>query len=191
MGIKYDSDIIGKNYYINLYNEAILSNSNVMKIKNDLEKDKKYTDFYNQKLRKVNEYSLEIYNENNDNYIYDNNNNNLYLEKNCGKKGFFSDYDDTLIKKIFYTQLTYSFVEINSEYIDKAKNAIPKLLIPFEAIKKYTLINIYPEVVVKINRILDISNYLIDEKLFLISIMIFLLLIIIIFLVFRKRKKNN
>ena len=60
MGIKYNSDIIGKNYYINLYDEAILSNSNIMKIKNDLDKDKMYTDFYNKKLRKVNECSLRI-----------------------------------------------------------------------------------------------------------------------------------
>ena len=33
MGIEYNSDIIGKNYYINLYDEAISSSVNVLKIK--------------------------------------------------------------------------------------------------------------------------------------------------------------
>ena len=31
MGIEYNSDIIGKNYYIKLYNEAIQSNENTIK----------------------------------------------------------------------------------------------------------------------------------------------------------------
>ena len=185
MGIKYNSDIIGKNYYINLYNEAILSNSNLMKIKNYLEKDKIYTDFYNQKLRKVNECSLRFCNEK---VINDN---NLYSGKNREKKGFFSDYDNSLIKKIFFTKLAYNFVDINSDYINEAAKAIPKIFIPFQAIKKYTLVNIYPEVVAKINKVLDILSDFIDEKFLFISIMIFLVLVIIIFLVFMIRKKNN
>ena len=35
MGIEYNSDIIGKNYYIDLYNEAIKSSENLAKIKNE------------------------------------------------------------------------------------------------------------------------------------------------------------
>ena len=90
MEIKYNSDIIGKNYYINLYDEAIQSNSNLMKIMTDLNKDKMHTDFYNQKLRKVNECSLRICDNNNKNlYKYALHNNNLILRKNCDKKGVF------------------------------------------------------------------------------------------------------
>ena len=190
MGIKYNSDIIGKNYYINLYDEAILSNSNIMKIKNDLDKDKMYTDFYNKKLRKVNECSLRICEK--INYINKNNtfDNNLYSGKNNGKKGFFSDYNDSLMKKILITQLTLDFVDANGKYIDKIGNAIPKILIPFQAMKKYTMLNIYPEVVAKLNKFLDILNGLMDEKFILISIMIFLILVIIIFLVYKKKKMN-
>ena len=52
------------------------------------------------------------------------------------------------------------------------------------------MLNIYPEVVAKLNKFLDILNGLIDEKFILISIMIFLILVIIIFLVYKKRKMN-
>ena len=191
MGINYNSDIIGKNYYINLYDEAILSNSNIMKIKNDLDKDQMYTDFYNKKLRKINECSLRISDENKN--INDNNAfaGNLFSGKNNGKKGFFSDYDDSLMKKICVTKLTLDFVDANEEYINKIGKAFPKVFIPFQALKKYTLLNIYPEIIVKLNKFLDILNGLIDEKFFLISIILFLILIIIIFLVLKKRKIND
>ena len=191
MGIKYNSDIIGKNYYVNLYNDAIQSYSNKMKIKKELEKDKMYTDFYNQKLKKVKECSLGIYNDKNYYSKKNVNNNNMFSDKNIGKKRFFSDFDDSLIQKIFITQIAYDFVDVNSEYIDKVGNAIPNILIPIQAIKKYTLLNIYPEILKKINEIIDILNDLIVDKFVFVLIILFLLLLIIIFVFFKRMKDKN
>ena len=191
MGIKYNPDIIGKNYYINLYDEAIQSNSNLMKIKTDLNKDKMHTDFFNQKLRKVNVCSLRICEKSNNickDYL---SSNNLVSRKNNSQKGFFSDFNSSLINKILIAQLSCDFYDANKEYIDNIKINIPKINIPFQAIKKDTLINIYPEIVKKLNTILDILNDLLAEKFILISIITFVILIIIILLIFHRRKKNN
>ena len=191
MGIKYNPDIIGKNYYINLYDEAIQSNSNLMKIKTDLNKDKMHTDFFNQKLRKVNVCSLRICEKSNNickDYL---SSNNLVSRKNNSQKGFFSDFNSSLINKILIAQLSCDFLDANKEYIDKIKINIPKIHIPFQAIKKDTLINIYPEIVKKLNTILDILNDLLAEKFILISIITFVILLIIILLIFHRRKKNN
>ena len=194
MGIEYNADIIGKNYYINLYDEAIRSSINVLKIKNDIEKDKMYSAFYNQKLRKVNECTLSLDNEmNNMNYINNNENkcNISNVNKNIGKQGFFSDFDGIFLKKLLMAQIAYNFVEVNKKNINKIGNSIPKLLIPLQAIKKYTMINIYPSIVSKINRIMDILNNLIVDKFLVISLLIFLVLIIVIFLLFKKALKKN
>ena len=191
MGIKYNPDIIGKNYYINLYDEAIQSNSNLMKIKTDLNKDKMHTDFFNQKLRKVNVCSLRICEKSNNickDYL---SSNNLVSRKNNSQKGFFSDFNGSLINKILIAQLSCDFLDANKEYIDNIKINIPKINIPFQAIKKDTLINIYPEIVKKLNTILDILNDLLAEKFILISIITFVILLIIILLIFHRRKKNN
>ena len=191
MGIKYNPDIIGKNYYINLYDEAIQSNSNLMKIKTDLNKYKMHTDFFNQKLRKVNVCSLRICEKSNNickDYL---SSNNLVSRKNNSQKGFFSDFNSSLINKILIAQLSCDFLDANKEYIDKIKINIPKIHIPFQAIKKDTLINIYPEIVKKLNTILDILNDLLAEKFILISIITFVILLIIILLIFHRRKKNN
>jgi len=191
MGIKYNPDIIGKNYYINLYDEAIQSNSNLMKIKTDLNKDKMHTDFFNQKLRKVNVCSLRICEKSNNickDYL---SSNNLVSRKNNSQKGFFSDFNGSLINKILIAQLSCDFLDANKECIDKIKINIPKIHIPFQAIKKDTLINIYPEIVKKLNTILDILNDLLAEKFILISIITFVILLIIILLIFHRRKKNN
>ena len=191
MGIKYNPDIIGKNYYINLYDEAIQSNSNLMKIKTDLNKDKMHTDFFNQKLRKVNVCSLRICEKSNNickDYL---SSNNLVSRKNNSQKGFFSDFNSSLINKILIAQLSCDFLDANKEYIDNIKINIPKINIPFQAIKKDTLINIYPEIVKKLNTILDILNDLLAEKFILISIITFVILLIIILLIFHRRKKNN
>ena len=194
MGIEYNADIIGKNYYINLYDEAIRSSINVLKIKNDIEKDKMYSAFYNQKLRKVNECTLRLDNEmNNMNDINKNENkcNISNVNKNIGKQGFFSDFNGIFLKKLLMAQIAYNFVEVNKKNINKIGNSIPKLLIPLQAIKKYTMINIYPSIVSKINRIMDILNNLIVDKFLVISLLIFLVLIIVIFLLFKKALKNN
>ena len=191
MGIEYNADIIGKNYYINLYDEAIRSSINVLKIKNDIEKDKMYSAFYNQKLRKVNECTLRLDNEINNIKYINKNENNSNVNKNIGKQGFFSDFDGIFLKKLLMAQIAYNFVEVNKKNINKIGNSIPKLLIPLQAIKKYTMINIYPSIVSKINRIMDILNNLIVDKFLVVSFLIFLVLIIVIFLLFKKALKNN
>ena len=191
MGIEYNADIIGKNYYINLYDEAIRSSINVLKIKNDIEKDKMYSAFYNQKLRKVNECTLRLDNEINNIKYINKNENNSNVNKNIGKQGFFSDFDGIILKKLLVAQIAYNFVEVNKKNINKIGNSIPKLLIPLQAIKKYTMINIYPSIVSKINRIMDILNNIIVDKFLVISFLIFLVLIIVIFLLFKKALKNN
>ena len=193
MGIEYNSDIIGKNYYINLYDEAIRSSVNVLKIKKDIEKDKLYAAFYTQKLRKVNECTLKLDNDiNKINYINDqeNKSNRNNVNKNLEKKGFFSDFDGSFLQKLIWAQIAYNFIEVNKNGINKLVNALPKL-IPIQAIKKDTLINIYPAIVSKINRVMDVLNNLIADKFLVISFLIFLALIIVIFLLFKKTLKNN
>ena len=193
MGIEYNSDIIGKNYYINLYDEAIRSSVNVLKIKKDIEKDKLYAAFYTQKLRKVNECTLKLDNDiNKINYINDqeNKSNRNNVNKNLEKKGFFSDFDGSFLQKLIWAQIAYNFIEVNKNGINKLVNALPKL-IPIQAIKKDTLINIYPAIVSKINRVMDVLNNLIADKFLVISFLMFLVLIIVIFLLFKKTLKNN
>ena len=190
MGIEYNSDIIGKNYYIKLYNEAIQSKENLIKIKKDIEKDKMYSDFYNQKLRIVPECSLGFRNEKK--IIKKTNFNTKNLVKNNNQKGFFCDYECSLWRKLMVTRIAYDFVDANGEIIDKVGNNIPKLLIPIEALKKYTMINIYPTFKTKLGEIMDILNNLLAEKFLLISIIIFFaLIIIIIFLLYKKRRMNH
>ena len=193
MGIEYNSDIIGKNYYINLYDEAIRSSVNVLKIKKDIEKDKLYAAFYTQKLRKVNECTLKLDNDiNKINYINDqeNKSNRNNVNKNLEKKGFFSDFDGSFLQKLIWAQIAYNFIEVNKNGINKLVNSLPKL-IPIQAIKKDTLINIYPAIVSKINRVMDVLNNLIADKFLVISFLMFLVLIIVIFLLFKKTLKNN
>ena len=193
MGIEYNSDIIGKNYYINLYDEAIRSSINVLKIKKDIEKDKLYAAFYTQKLRKVNECTLKLDNDiNKINYINDqeNKSNRNNVNKNLEKKGFFSDFDGSFLQKLIWAQIAYNFIEVNKKGINKLVNSLPKL-IPIQAIKKDTLINIYPAIVSKINRVMNVLNNLIADKFLVISFLMFLVLIIVIFLLFKKTLKNN
>ena len=191
MGIEYNSDIIGKNYYIDLYNEAIKSSENLAKIKNSIEKDQEYFDFVRQNLKKMSQNNIK---ENKKQNIESNkkvyNNNNCY-EKSLGKKGFFSDFDISLARQIMITSLAYDFVEYNDALINKVGNNISKLSIPIQAIKKCTLINIYPEIISKINELIDIINCLISEnKCIVFGIIIFLILIIVIFLSFKKGAKK-
>ena len=190
MGIEYNSDIIGKNYYIKLYNEAIQSKENLIKIKKDIEKDKMYSDFYNQKLRIVPECSLEFRNEKK--IIKKTNFNTKNLVKNNSQKGFFCDYECSLWRKLMLTRIAYDLVDANGEKIDKVGSNIPKLFIPIEALKKYTMINIYPTFKTKLGEIMDILNNLLAEKFLLISIIIFFaLIIIIIFLLYKKIRRNH
>ena len=59
MGVNYDSSIIGKKYYIDLYNKEIQSLDNQQKIIDELEKDRKYLEFLTNNLRIVKETSFK------------------------------------------------------------------------------------------------------------------------------------
>ena len=94
------------------------------------------------------------------------------------------------LQKLIWAQIAYNFIEVNKNGINKLVNSLPKL-IPIQAIKKDTLINIYPAIVSKINRVMDVLNNLIADKFLVISFLMFLVLIIVIFLLFKKTLKNN
>ena len=112
------------------------------------------------------------------------------MNKNLEKKGFFSDFDGSFLQKLIWAQIAYNFIEVHKNGINKLVNSLPKL-IPIQAIKKDTLINIYPAIVSKINRVMDVLNNLIADKFLVISFLMFLVLIIVIFLLFKKTLKNN
>ena len=113
------------------------------------------------------------------------------VNKNIGKQGFFSEFDGSILNKLIIAQIAYNFIECNKKDINKLVNALPKLLIPIHAIKKNTMIYIYPAITSKINRVMDVLNNLIADKFLVISFLVFLVLIIAIFLLFKKTLKNN
>ena len=192
MGIEYNSDILGKNYYIDLYNKAIQSKDNLAKIKENIENDEKYAEFLRQNNDRRNLSPFKVDNKQSFQYAQSIQNNNNILGKNCGKRGFFSDFDFSIVNKILITRISYDFVDRNGEYIDKIGNKIPNFSFPFQALKKCTLINIYPEIISKISKLLDIVNYLISDNKFILYVIIcFFILIIIVFILFRKGAKNR
>ena len=192
-GIAYNAEIIGKKYYIDIYNKAIKSSKNKQKIKKDIEKDQMYMDFYNQKLRKKKECSFAINREknnlynniNNYDYKYNFNDNNLN-----NKKYFFNDFNGALLKNIALAHLCYSTYNYARNNTNQFENIYNKFIIPISAIKKYTAINIYPEIKKGIMKLFEIiDSLMIDEY----SYMIFFSFVIFIFTVFIliiKRYKN-
>ena len=108
MGIGYDSDIIGKNYYIELYNKAIKTPLNREKIKSEIKKDEIYMNFYNQKLRKRNECSFEISNISYNNKIDNNYKYNFHENNNSKKIPFFDEFNGALMNNILFSHLCYT-----------------------------------------------------------------------------------
>ena len=193
MGIGYNPEIIGKKYYIDLYNEAIRSSKNKQKIKKDIEKDQMYLDFYNQKLRKRKECSFAINTEknilynniNNYDYKYNFNDNNLN-----NKKYFFTDFNGGLLNKIAMAHLcysTYDYARNNTNQFEKIYN---KFIIPINAIKKFTTINIYPEIKKRILQLLDIIDSLIIDEYSYMIFLSFLMVILTVFILIIKRYKH-
>ena len=192
MGIEYNPDIIGKNYYINLYNDAIKSQKNKEKIKKDIEKDQVYINFYNEKLRKRKECSFSIDNEN---YIFEKNaliNNNQYFidDNNYNtKKSFFSDYNGALANKIILAHLCFTTY-------DHAKNNIifeiivNKLKIPIRAIQKLSFVNIYTQINKKIIEIINkIDILMIDKFSFIVFFSFIIIIVVLIKFIIQRNKK--
>ena len=199
MEIEYNPNIMGKKYYIDLYNKAIQSSRNVEKIKNDVEKDKMYMDFYNQKLKKKNECSFEIGKTKNNNKVQTNNNYNKYFLADTttttttygGKKNFnfFSNFNNSLMNKIVISHLcftTYDYAINNKNDLSKI---VDKIMIHLNEIKKTALIKIYPDIK---KRIIDmfnkIENSIADKYSFIPYLLFIILLYILLFIINKKRK---
>ena len=188
MGVGYNPDILGKNYYIELYNKAIKLPNNKEKIKKEIKKDQIYMDFYNKKLRKRNECSFQINNENNISYSIIKNRS----ETNCfEKKKFWGEFNGALMNKIIVSHFcftTYDFAKNNS---NKIKNIYYKCIVPINAIKKYSMINIYPDLKNGLKKVINIIDDLIIDKYSYILFFSFIIIILTIFHFIVKKYKNN
>ena len=189
MGVEYNSNIIGKKYYIDLYNNAIKSSKNKEKIKNDIEKDQIYINFYNEKLKKRKECSFLIEKEKN---IIDNNlqiyNNKNYKENYNSKKNLFRDFNGSLLNKIVLSHLcfiTYDHAKKNSETFEKILN---KLNIPIHALNKISIKNACSKIKEIIIELINIIDIIIIDKFSYIVIFSFIVILFIIFIFFIKRK---
>ena len=189
MGVEYNSNIIGKKYYIDLYNNAIKSSKNKEKIKNDIEKDQIYINFYNEKLKKRKECSFLIEKEKN---IIDNNlqiyNNKNYKENFNSKKNLFGDFNGSLLNKIVLSHLcfiTYDHAKNNSETFEKILN---KLNIPIHALNKISIKNACSKIKEIIIELINIIDIIIIDKFSYIVIFSFIVILFIIFIFFIKRK---
>ena len=119
MGVNYDSSIIGKKYYIDLYNKEIQSLDNQQKIIDELEKDRKYLEFLTNNLRIVKETSFKCSsNKNKINSTFSNSN----LVQNSSDKYFFGDFNYKLGTNIMLSYNAFHLWEQN-------KNSIKKQLI--------------------------------------------------------------
>ena len=173
MGIKYDSTIIGKSYYINLYNKEVELPSNQEKIKKELEKDQKYQEYLTNNLRIKKQTLIE--------YMPIK---KCWLNENQHKSYFFDEFQ-TLYSRILFSYNALYFVEINKNKIDE------KIMILLNSLKRIAKAFTHPEFcklfkafwnyVDKIN--LDAYHY--------IYIIIFIcLLIILLFLLIKSQKKK-
>ena len=191
MGIEYNPDIIGKNYYIDLYNNAIKSQENKEKIKKEIEKDQVYLNFYNEKLRKRKVCSFAIDNENN---ILQKNaliNNKYYFEDNNynTKKSIFTDYNGSLANKIVLAHLCFTAY-------DHAKSNVifelifNKLKIPIHAIQKLSFVSISIEINKKILELINKIDILMIDKFSYIVFFSFIIIIIVVIKFIIKRNKK-
>ena len=183
MGVGYNPDILGKNYYIELYNKAIKLPNNKEKIKNEIKKDQTYMDFYNKKLRKRNECSFQIKNEKK---ITFNTINNSYNENMCyEKKKFWREFNGPLMNKIIFSHFYFT----TYDYIKKNYN---KCIIPINAIKKCSMINIYPDIKNRIIKVINIVDEIIVDKYNYIIYLSFIIIIVTLFnCIIKKIKKYN
>ena len=189
MGVEYNSNIIAKKYYIDLYNNAIKSSKNKEKIKNDIEKDQIYINFYNEKLKKRKECSFLIEKEKN---IMDNNlqiyNDKNYKENFNSKKNLFRDFNGSLLNKIVLSHLcfiAYDHAKNNSETFQKILN---KLNIPIHALNKISIKNACSKIKEIIIELINIMDIIIIDKFSYIVIFSFIVILFIIFIFFIKRK---
>ena len=114
MGVNYNKNILGKNYYADLYDKEIQSTENQFKIKNELEKDLAYQNYFNQKLKSQKMTTLE----------FQPNNSSI---KNNSDKIFLCDFQKKIIKELIWATTFYSFnyekmLKKGSSFLEFAKN---------------------------------------------------------------------
>ena len=174
MGIKYDPSIIGKNYYINLYNKGLESHSKQKKIKPQLEKDKNYLEYLSNNLRKTKENSIKLLGKKN---LESNN-----LDKKCIVDGF----NTKLFNTTLFCYSTFNFIENN-------KKAINKVQIPVDSVKKFLYGFVYSEskeLFMKILNYFEKINIDIYHYMYII-IFICLMIFLLIFYIKSRRGKNS
>jgi len=189
MNIKYNPEILGKKYYIDLYDKAIQSTENIEKINNEIMKDKLYKDFFNEKLRKRNEYSFEIIQSNHSNYNLSNNNMNNYNYVNK-KEGFFSEFNPKYIQNSLITTACFVSVEYASNHPKNVNKLLNKIKLPFQAIKKISSFTFIQKIN---NTIMKMANFISElsfDKFCLMKFFILILVIVtMVLFVLKKRKK--
>ena len=178
MGVKYDTRIVGKNYYINLYDKEIQSPVNQSKINQELIKDKRYQDYLSNKLRRSKQTWIEVF---------------PCKEKESKEcytiKYIFHDFNIELFNEFFILITTRDFIQENKNDI---KRAISKSINFFENCKNFAN-SVTKKVFRLVSNFLDkINCYCGNNKYFYVYIIIFFSLIIIMFIIlFKSRKKNS
>ena len=174
MGVKYDSTINGKNYYINLYDKQVISPSKQEKIKKELEKDKIYLEYLTNNLRKTRQNSIEYPAAK-----------KKIITNIENKKYFFNDFNIALFNGTLLCYNTFSFINNNKKIIKK------NLDIPVNCLKKYAknflnpdICNLFKTVLRYLDKIgFDVYNYL--------YIIIFICVVIILIFFSIKSKKQK
>ena len=187
MGVNYNKNILGKNYYIDLYNKYIQSISNQNKIRNELNKDQVYSDYFNQKLRPRNECSLNFENKSNFN-VKDSCKGKCFLKEN--ENNCFCSFKNDILFNVLFAHFflnSYEYLRENFQFISTNYN---KLLFPFKAITKFTTFNIIPKIKEIIIKSINLIDNILDNKYnLLIDIMLFTFLVVI--LIYSKISKRN
>lgn len=174
MGVKYDSSIMGKNYYIDLYDKEILSPLNQAKIKADLERDNKYDNYLCQKLQKRSACSFQLCN----NYIKN-------IEPNSNKSNYFEDFN-----KVFFHNVVGAKLGIDTfEYFVNNKNSFnyvnDKIIFPFKAISKCTYFKINSFISETMKSIINYVDSLKLEQYDYIKYILFFVFILVIIMIMR------
>ena len=188
MGVNYDSSIIGKKYYIDLYNKEIQSLDNQQKIIDELEKDRKYLEYLTNNLRMVKETSFKYSSNKNKNDInptFSNSN----LVQNSNDKYYFSDFNYKLCFNIMLSYNSFQFWEQNKKSIKE------QLCLPISAFKRFSdayiipnakdLIKVLVYFLEKIDANINTYQYL------KIIIIICLSITLILFLIKCRKRKNK
>ena len=187
MGVNYDSSIIGKKYYIDLYNKEIQSLDNQQKIIDELEKDRKYLEYLTNNLRMVKEtsfkYSSNI-NKNDINPTFTNSN----LVQNSNDKYFFSDFNYKLCFNIMLSYNSFHLWEQNKKSIKK------QLCLPINVFKRFSDAYIIPNangLIKVLANFLEKIDFNISTYQYLKIIIIICLSITLILLLIKYRKRKN